>query len=606
MTRLEQSKSELLSAVCSYADAKPRTAPDGVDLPGVLRAFYRHVAPEDLLERDPSDLYGALAAQLRLAHERPRGTAAVKVVTPTVSVNGWSAEGHTVVEVVTDDMPFLVDSVSMALTEAQHDLHLVIHPQFVVRRDDHGRLVEVLDEQSATDAADLSRESWMHLEIDRVGDTDLEEIHDVLVKVLTDVREAVEDWPQMHARVEEVVDALEAQPPPVPADELAQGAALLRWLAEDHFTFLGYREYALERDGEDEVLVPVVGSGLGILRPEPAGPRTLPAAVAEHAREPRLLVLAKANSKATVHRSVYLDYVGVKRFDEDGEVVGERRFLGLFSSTAYTESVRRIPVLREKAQAVMDSVGFDPQSHAGKALMDVLETYPRDELFQTPAEDLVPITSQVMHARERRQLKLFVRRDIYGRFLSCLVYLPRDRYNTSVRERISGILKQRLGGGEHRVRRARRRVLRGPAALRGPSAGRGRDRRARRGRPRAPVRRGRPLVARRLHRGGGRDVRRGAGQPAGPHVRLLLPRGLQGGLPPADRCRRPRPARADRGGGGPGALALRGRRGPRGRGAAEGLPDRLAALALRGAADPVHHGCRGGRRAALPARGPGP
>ncbi len=159
-----------------------------------------------------------------------------------------------------------------------------------------------------------------------------------------------------------------------------------------------------------------------------------------------MLVRAKANTRATVHRPVHLDYVGVKSFGADGEVCGERRFLGLFSSAAYTESVTRIPILRQKAREVVDQVGFDPMSHAGKALMDVLETYPRDELFQTPVEELVPIASQVMYTRERRQLRLFVRRDVYDRFLSCLVYLPRDRYNTAVRERIAEILKERLHG----------------------------------------------------------------------------------------------------------------------------------------------------------------
>ena len=214
-----------------------------------------------------------------------------------------------------------------------------------------------------------------------------------------------------------------------------------------------------------------------------------------------------------MHRPVHLDYVGVKKFDEQGEVVGERRFLGLFSSAAYTESVRRIPVLREKAAEVIDTVGLDPMSHAGKALMDVLETYPRDELFQTPVEDLVPIASQVMYTRERRQLKLFVRRDIYGRFLSCLVYLPRDRYNTTVRERIAAILKEQLAGRPDRVHRARGGVLRRAAALR-RTPGRGRaDRRAGHRRPRAPLRRGGPLLARRLQLGGHLHLRRGAGQP---------------------------------------------------------------------------------------------
>jgi glutamate dehydrogenase len=443
---LEEDKSELISSLCSYADARPANGPDGLDLKAVLKNFYRHVAPEDLLQRDPSDLYGAVMAELRLAADRPQGTASVRVFTPSVSGNGWSAGGHTVVEVVTDDMPFLVDSVSMALSEGQHDIHLVIHPQYVVRRDMVGAMQEVLDEQAATDGHDVGRESWMHVEIDRVADEELGAIQDTLNKVLTDVRDAVEDWTRMHAQVDLVVKDVEEHPPPLPAEELEQGAALLRWLAQDHFTFLGYREYALERRGGEELLVAVPGTGFGILRADPLAPRVLPEAVADRARDKHLLVLAKANSRATVHRPVFLDYVGVKKFDESGEVIGERRFLGLFSSAAYTESVRRIPVLREKAEAVMQTVGLDPMSHAGKALMDVLETYPRDELFQTPVEDLVPIASQVMYTRERRQLKLFVRRDIYGRFLSCLVYLPRDRYNTFVRERIAAILKTQLGG----------------------------------------------------------------------------------------------------------------------------------------------------------------
>src|SRR4051794_20067857 len=172
----------------------------------MLKSFYRHVAPEDLMERDEADLYGAVMAQLRLASERPQGKATLRVFTPTVSVNGWTAGGHTVVEVVTDDMPFLVDSVSMALSEQQHDIHLVIHPQFVVRRDLGGQLQEVLDEQAETEAHDVHRESWMHVEIDRVSDDQLGEIEDLLNKVLIDVRDAVEDWTRMHTQVERIVE----------------------------------------------------------------------------------------------------------------------------------------------------------------------------------------------------------------------------------------------------------------------------------------------------------------------------------------------------------------------------------------------------------------
>jgi len=455
-TTLDETKGELIAKAAELAAARKGSGgPSPEKASQLLAAYYRHVAPEDIVERTEVDLYGAAMSHYKLASHRPQGTASIRVFTPSVSEQGWAAEGHTVVEVVTDDMPFLVDSVSMELNEQTRNVHMVVHPQLLVRRDLNGELLEIhgVDEQvgSGPDLAhDIFRESWMHVEIDREADPKLlADIEQALVKVLRDVREAVEDWEKMHAQARAIVKDLEENPPPLPDEEVAEGTALLSWLADDHFTFLGYREYRLERDGDDDLLRAVPGTGYGILRADQDMSSTsgkLPPLVKAKAREKTLLVLAKANSKATVHRSVYLDYVGVKTFDESGDVVGERRFLGLFSSAAYTESLTRIPVLRVKAQAVIDEAGFDPMSHTGKALLDVLETYPRDELFQTPVEGLVRIAEAVLRTRERRQLRLFVRPDDYGRYLSCLVYLPRDRYTTAVRERIASILKTRLNG----------------------------------------------------------------------------------------------------------------------------------------------------------------
>jgi glutamate dehydrogenase len=458
---LDEAKDDLIDKACELASSRRSGSGPGADTgAGLLRHFYRHVAPEDVTERSEVDLYGAAMSQYKLASERPQGTARIRVFTPTVAEHGWSADGHTVVEVVTDDMPFLVDSVTMVLNEQNREVHMVVHPQVLVRRDLTGTLLELFTDERQMDRADLphdvSRESWMHIEISRESSpTQREEIETALGKVLLDVREAVEDWPKMHAQACAIVDDLEESPPPLDPSEVEEGRALLSWLADDHFTFLGYREYRLETapaeegTAEDMVLRAVPGTGLGILRSDqdmsPSFGK-LPPLVKAKAREKTLLVLAKANSKATVHRPVYLDYVGVKTFDDTGEVVGERRFLGLFSSAAYTESLTRIPVIRVKAQQVIDRAGFDPLSHTGKALLDVLETYPRDELFQTPIDELVPIAEAVLHTRERRQVRLFVRRDTYGRYLSCLVYLPRDRYTTAVRERIAAILKRELKG----------------------------------------------------------------------------------------------------------------------------------------------------------------
>lgn len=458
MVTLEDDKAELLDRAEAVAHASKGTGgPPHAQVGELLAAYFRHVAPEDLLGRSPEDVYGALASHYSTATSRPQGTATVRVITPGPVDMGWSAAGHSVVEVVTDDMPFLVDSVTMELSRQDHNVHVVVHPRFEVTRDITGELQTVstlADGVIEEGAPEAIEESWMHVEIDRVVDEgEVAEIVEGLQRVLRDVRETVEDWRKMCDRALAVVADIEDNPPPLDPGEIQQSCDFIRWLADDHFTFLGYREYRLESVGEgpDEewALRAVPGTGLGILRADqdmsPSFAK-LPALVKKKAREKTLLVLTKANSRATVHRPAYLDYVGVKTFDANGEVVGERRFLGLYSSAAYTESVNRIPLLREKTSAVMRMAGFDPRSHAGKALMDTLENYPRDELFHTPAEELAPTVQAVLFARARRQPRLFARRDTYGRYVSVLVYLPRDRYNTTVRERFAEILKERLNG----------------------------------------------------------------------------------------------------------------------------------------------------------------
>jgi glutamate dehydrogenase len=450
-TPVVDAKDDLIERAAALAAARKGTGgPPQQVAAQLITTYYRHVAVEDLSERSEVDVYGAAISHYKLAAKRPQGTANVQVTTPAVAEQGWSAGRHTVVEIVTDDMPFLVDSVTMELINQGRGVHLVVHPQLLVRRTLTGELVEVMPPGASTDEHDVFRESWMHVEIDRETDpADVDSIEQSLRAVLSDVREAVEDWEKMHAQALSVMWILQENPPALDPAEVEEGKALIEWLADGHFTFLGYREYRLDVvDGED-VLRAVPGTGLGILRSDQDMSSSfgkLPPLVRASARKKFLLNLAKANSKSTVHRPAYLDYVGIKTFGADGEVTGERRFLGLFSSSAYTESITHIPVLRVKLRQILEASGFEANSHTGKALLDVMENYPRDELFQTPVEDLVPIVLAVLHTRERRQVRLFIRRDQYARFLSCMVYLPRDRYNTSVRERIAGILKSGLGG----------------------------------------------------------------------------------------------------------------------------------------------------------------
>lgn len=467
-TKLDEAKAELLERAARVAENSPvgghlptgttdESTPDRETVLAFLQRYYLHTAPEDLTGRDPIDVFGAALSHYRLAENRPQGTASVRVLTPTVEENGWACT-HSIVEVVTDDMPFLVDSVTNELTRQGRGIHVVIHPQVVVRRDLTGKLIEVLAQRPSGELPhDAHTESWIHVEIDRETDrADLKQITNDLLRVLSDVREAVEDWEKMRDAALRMAEELPAEP--VASDlreqDIEEARELLRWLAADHFTFLGYREYQLR---DDDSLAAVPGTGLGILRSDPhhaddeshpVSPsfERLPADARAKAREHKLLVLTKANSRATVHRPSYLDYIGVKKFDAEGNVVGERRFLGLFSSAAYTESVRRVPVIRRKVDEVLQRAGFSPNSHDGRDLLQILETYPRDELFQTPPAELQSIVTSVLYLQERRRLRLYLRQDEYGRYYSALVYLPRDRYTTGVRLRIIDILKEELNG----------------------------------------------------------------------------------------------------------------------------------------------------------------
>lgn len=423
--------------------------PDHADRAFAAR-FYRFLSDEEMSGHDIRALVDDVQRMREWASVRAPGEALVRGWTPAIP-----GVGYAVIELVTDDMPFLVDSVTANLVHGGRNVHLIVHPQLAVKRDADGRLIEILDIDVDEAPAGTLIESWMRIEVERdfVSD-DLEPFVNSTRRVLADVRKAVTDWHPMRNQAERIARELLHHPPAgVDPHEVEETRALLEWLTDDNLTFLGYREYDLITVQGEDALRPIADSGLGILRQEHGDDDAvslsfaiLPASVRAKAREPHVLVLSKANSRSTVHRSAYMDYIGIKKFDELGNVVGERRFLGLYAASAYTHSVTDVPVLRDKFEFVMRSLDFVPGSHSAKDLQQFMETYPRDELFQIHPEQLAQIAESVMHLQERRQTRLYVRPDDYGRFLSCLVYLPRDRYTTAVRLKIEGILKETFGG----------------------------------------------------------------------------------------------------------------------------------------------------------------
>ncbi|HEX9707236.1 MAG TPA: NAD-glutamate dehydrogenase [Steroidobacteraceae bacterium] len=412
----------------------------------LARYFYHGVSELDLVQRTEADLAGAALAELELGRVRRPGQSHVRVFNPDPARDGFGSS-HTVIMVVTDDMPFLVDSLGIVCTRNGLAVHLLAHPVFWASRDRRGRL-QGLDLDEPPDGAKL--ESWQLIEIDREPDPRrLAEIEKSIRRTLRDIRAATADWRRMRGKALDVAAELGVAKVRGQKNEIREAQALLEWMEDDHFTFLGYREYRLRRGPRRDLLVPVAGSGLGVMRPAASRkPRSivLTGDVRTFARSTEPLIITKANSIATVHRSTYLDYIGIKTFDAAGNVTGERRFIGLWTSSAYSRSPREIPVLRHKIQRVIDHFGLKDSSHDHKALVHALETFPRDELFQATIPDLVRIVRGIVNLYERAQVRLFVRRDVFRRFYSCLVYVPRDRYNTQARERIERLALDAFGG----------------------------------------------------------------------------------------------------------------------------------------------------------------
>ncbi|MFC5497754.1 NAD-glutamate dehydrogenase [Caenimonas terrae] len=414
-----------------------------------VREQFRQLDDEDLAERSAEDLLGALLSHWQFGAVREQGRAKVRVSSPALAENGWSSS-HSVVEIVNDDMPFLVDSVTMEINRQGLTLHLITHPIYSVGRDAAGQLTSI---QPRAGGAQPGNESWMLIEVDRMVDPrQRAELAAGLERVLADVRAAVQDWKPMVAKLHDAIAELEQAPASLQGPGLAESRAFLQWLANDHITLQGYRCHDLVRQQDQMALQLVPGSGLGVLRETAqeqlsASFSALPPQARALASHPEpVVIVTKANTRSTVHRAGYTDYIGVKRYNAAGEVIGEHRFIGLFTSTAYSARVVETPLLRGKVEAIARRAGLPPGGHLAKALQHILETFPRDDLFQIPDDELYDTVLGILALGERQRLRLFTWRDPFDRFVSCLVYVPRDAYSTDLRLRLQRILIPALGG----------------------------------------------------------------------------------------------------------------------------------------------------------------
>ncbi len=417
---------------------------------GALRGY----DPDDLA-RLATDAFAAIAE--KPAHGHKVAASRMRMAMPGARESG--AAGHRQVlriEVLNDDMPFLVDSVVGEIHARGLQVALVLHPVFKTERTPRGRLKAILG-PGDRNWDDGTQESYICILVSPEPEAEPAEIErtveEALSSILHDVRRVVTDWKPMLARLDEAIAGYTDAPPPVPVADLAESIQFLKWLAEGHFIFLGMREYALTGEGEASDLLPRPETGLGLLRnPELHVLRRgtdmvhMTAEVRQFFFAPAPLIVTKANVVSHVHRRAHMDYVGVKIYRSDGGIAGELRIVGLFASEAYTESAREIPFLRHKVETVIRRSGYPPESHSAKVLLNVLETFPRDELFQIGVEQLREWAAGIVDLELRPRVRVFARVDEFDRFVSLLVYVPRDRYATEIRERIGAFLAEAYQG----------------------------------------------------------------------------------------------------------------------------------------------------------------
>jgi len=414
------------------------------DIPPMFVAqLYERAVAEDVLCYAADDLAVLAERAFDFLRERKPGVPKIRCENVALKESG-ERKSVTLIEIVNDDMPFLVDSVMGEVAERRLNVQLVAHPVFGVQRDD-----AKLKAQGAP-AADGARESFIHIHLEPIADEAARaDVVRALEHVLGEVRLAVQDWRPMLDRVNAAVAELKTNPPPLPVDEIAEAIQFLQWLLADNFTFIGVRDYSF--DGK--TLEPDFDSALGIMRSHDLRVLKQGNELLEYTpeimaflKEPRLLIIAKANIHAHVHRRVYLDYIGIKRFDASGNLAGEQRIVGLFTSTAYTRTAHSIPYLRRKIAGVEQRAGFDASSHSGKALASVLEHYPRDELFQIDEDSLDHFALAILQLDERPRVRVLARRDRFDRFVSVLVFVPRERYDSHIRVRIGDYLASAFVG----------------------------------------------------------------------------------------------------------------------------------------------------------------
>jgi glutamate dehydrogenase len=438
----DEASHEAAEAAAHLAASARIIGSDDPALAGFFSGFARYASPEDLIRYTGPEFAALVKLVFKRSSLRAPGTSFIHTFTPGDEDPSFG-RAETILLAVNDDIPFLYDSCTAAVRAAGAHVRAAFHPVIATARDAAG---------TRSQAGKSLHESFIVLALDPLGDEECARLRASLAHTFAQVHFAVRDWKAMVQHLRDTVELLKKNPPAISEDELAETLAFLGWLADRHFTFLGCRDYVYDPAGDGR-LDAVADSGLGVLSDpqmrvlrHEADSTALAPDVRAFLTQPSPLIITKSNARSDVHRRVHMDYIGVKTFDARGRLTGERRFVGLFTSTAYSTLPADIPLLRHKVAHVLTGSGLPRNGHDGKSLAHILDTFPRDELFQIGEDELLATALGVLNLGERPKVRVFLRFDRFDRFVSVLVYVPRERYNTAVRESIHAILARAFNG----------------------------------------------------------------------------------------------------------------------------------------------------------------
>ena len=430
-------KDARIDEVIAYADDRLKSRLK-LQIIEFIRILYKNTSPEDLINQPVDELYAAALSLWKFGEQRDKDAIKLRVFNPTLEEHGWHSP-HTVIQVIVQDMPFLLDSMTSNLLESGIDIYLLVHPIFNLMRDNKGLV---------SSKGNIISESVMYLEITAMTDkAQISNLQKKLMQMIKLIITSIKDWPEMLNKIDDTIKNLDFAPKDINSSEVKESQNFLLWLKQNNFTLLGYREYI--HDGKDTD----TKTGYGILRDPkihvlrgPDGLVSISPEITDFMDRPPVMMITKANIKSMIHRVVHLDYIGFKHYNKQGKIIREIRFVGLFTSDSYNQRAQEIPYLERKINHIIKRSLFPKNSHDEKALYHILETLPRDELFQVDEDTLFNMAMGILHLNIRPKPRAFIRKDKFERYISALIFVPKDLYDSALREKVEALLCKAYSG----------------------------------------------------------------------------------------------------------------------------------------------------------------